>query len=198
MGDGDSAKGIVQQVELHGRVRMPDQPPSKGQSAEPCSRRERALACRGTMAGRRLANALSPARMASRPRSGRWVAGRVSHLYLWVYGEETDRSPCGRHVCTCPSQMCGKEHMWAGKGGSQRVARLPRESGDQSNHHPSTGTHRCPGSEQSTGTRRDSNTGTEVVKKDTVVIGVPVNPPQSIPTPSNSPSRRPLVPTSCW
>ena len=34
------------------------------------------------MAGRRLAKAFSPDRMASRPRSGLWVAGKVSHLYL--------------------------------------------------------------------------------------------------------------------
>lgn len=36
--------------------------------------------CLGTMAGRRLANALRPARMASRPRSGRLSLGRESHL----------------------------------------------------------------------------------------------------------------------
>ncbi len=36
--------------------------------------------CLGTMAGRRLAKALRPARMASRPRSGRWALGSESHL----------------------------------------------------------------------------------------------------------------------
>lgn len=35
-----------------------------------------------TVAGRRLANAVSPARSASSPRSGRCSAGSVSHLYL--------------------------------------------------------------------------------------------------------------------
>jgi hypothetical protein len=40
------------------------------------------LTCGGTMAGRRLANALRPALRPSRPRSGRCSAGSVSHLYL--------------------------------------------------------------------------------------------------------------------
>ena len=126
---------------------------------EPCSRREGALACRGTMAGRRLAKALSPARMASRPRSGRWVAGSVSHLYLWVYGGETDRSQCGGHVCTCTSQMHRKEQRWAGgivkelRGCQGRAATSP------------TIIHQlAPTSAQSTGTRRDRKS--EVVKKD--------------------------------
>jgi hypothetical protein len=44
--------------------------------------RMRKHTCRGTMAGRRFANALRPARRPSSPRSGRCSAGSVSHLYL--------------------------------------------------------------------------------------------------------------------
>jgi hypothetical protein len=40
------------------------------------------------MAGRRLAKAFRAARMASKPRSGLWAAGRLSHLYLKQKMEE--------------------------------------------------------------------------------------------------------------
>lgn len=86
------------------------------------------------MAGRRLAKAFRPARMASRPRSGRCAEGRVSHLYLQHAGPCRERAALPtakqRHACavlielpyppmaasSTASEALAVARVWSGRG----------------------------------------------------------------------------------